>query len=416
MDAANRDDSTMRFQRTVTVSLVGTAAKQILAVLLLAEAVFLAESLTGLLEQVLRNGGKLIHVGYALGLTAPEIFDFALPLAIVIGLYVALYSAREDREIVVLSAAGVSWSYIPRVAVAVGIAGFIASLLVSGYFNPWMAFAKRALLFDLKAQYIFQAIAEPGREDAIQTIQGRTFISLNGEEDGEIRRRLFVHQPGDPEGWRVTQADGWGLDGPDEEGRYSLGLGQVKAYDFREQAVSGEALLSEGKGPNLRTLPGTVAPSVPALPLMRINEVSLPVRLDNILQMIPRRLVAAEWTFSDAVGAGEALLEAAPEAVRRRAGEILARALLCLFAPLMAVAAVILSRGGASRFLALPAACGALLTVDTASRAMLGQIAESGLDHLFIAAGAMSLCLCALLLLFAFARKERLVIPAGQRA
>ncbi|MBA5778738.1 LptF/LptG family permease [Stappia sp. F7233] len=406
----------MRSQRTVTVSLVGNALKQILAVLLLVEAVFLAESLTGLLEQVLRNGGKLIHVGYALGLTVPEIFDFALPLAIVIGLYITLFSAREDREIVVLSAAGVSWSYIPKVAVTVGIVGFCASLAVSGYFNPWMAFAKRALLFDLKAQYIFQAIAEPGREDAIQTIQGRTFISLNSEKDGEIQRRLFIHQPGEPVGWRVTQAEGWGLNGPDEDGRYSVALGQVRAYDFREQAISGDALLSEGKGPNLRTLPGTLAPTVPALPLMRINEVSLPVRLDNILQMIPRRLVSAEWTFSDVIGAGEALLEAAPEAVRRRAGEILARALLCLFAPLLAVAAVILSRGGASRFFALPGACAVLLTIDTASRAMLGQIAEGGLGLLFAAAGALSLGLCALLLLFAFARNERLVIPAGQRA
>ncbi len=406
----------MRFQKTVTFTLIGSALKQVLAVLVLIEAVFLAESLTGLLEQVLRIGGSLPLVAYALALTAPEIFDFALPLALLIGIYVAFYAAREDREIVVLSAAGVSWSFIPKVALAMGIAGFVASLAVSGYLNPAMAHVKRAMLFELKAAFIFDAISEPGREDAIQTIQGQTFISLASERDGEIFRRLFVHQPGGTSGWRVTQADGWTLDGPDENGKYSLGLGRVVAYDFKDDASTGsEGILSEGRGPNLRHLPETLLPEIPALPLVRVKQVSLPVRLDNILQMIPRALVAAEWTFSDVIGLGERP-DAPEERVRRRAGEMIARALLCLFAPLIALAGLIAARSGAGRFFALPGACAALLTLDTLSRAALGQIAEGGLFTLAGVSTAMTLLLGTVLLGFAFLRSERFVIPVGQRA
>lgn len=406
----------MRFQKTVTVTLIGSALKQVLAVLVLIEAVFLAESLTGLLEQVLRIGGSLPLVAYALVLTTPEIFDFALPLALLIGIYVALYAAREDREIVVLSAAGVSWSFIPRLAVAMGIAGAIASLVVAGYVNPAMSFAKRTLLFELRASFIFDAISDPGREDAIQTIRGQTFISLASEREDGIFRRLFVHQPDEAGGWRVTQADGWTLDGPDESGKYSLGLGRVVAYDFaRDDHIASEGILSEGRGPNLRHLPETLLPEIPALPLVKVKQVSLPVRLDNILQMIPRRLVAAEWTFSDVIGIGEEP-EAPLERIRRKAGEIVARALLCLFAPLFALAALIAARGAAGRFFALPGACAALLALDTMSRAALGQIAEDGLSGLFGVSFVMTSLLGALLLAFAFLRSERFVIPAGQRA
>lgn len=406
----------MRFLNTVTLSFTRGALKQVLLVLLLIEAVFVAESLTGLLETVLRNGGTLLQVALVLALTTPEIFDFALPLALVIGIFVTLNATREDREIVALSAAGLSWSWIPKLAVGIGVAGCVVSLLVSGWLSPVMAFQKRALIFDLKAQFIFNRITEPGREDAVQTLQGKTFISINEETVDGVNRHLFVHQPGDPDGWRVTQAQGWSLNGPDSDGRYSLDLGKVVAHDFNEgEAAEGRSILDNGRGPNLRALTGELFPKVPVLPSVRVGELSLPVTLDNILQRAPRDRISKEWTYPDVIGLGREL-SAPREKVLKRAGQMTSRALLCFFAPLVAIAALAFARNGLSRYLALPLGCATLLVIDTVSRASLEQIAQNGLPALALASAAMVVGLAAALLMIAAANSSRLVIPAGQRA
>ncbi|MXN64642.1 LptF/LptG family permease [Stappia sp. GBMRC 2046] len=406
----------MRFLNTVTLSVALGALRQVVIVLLLIEAVFVAESLTGLLETVLRNGGTLLQVTLVLALTTPEIFDFALPLAMVIGIFVTLNTTREDREIVALSAAGFSWNWIPKLAVGMGIAGCLVSLLVSGWINPVMAFQKRIMIFDLKAQFIFNRITEPGREDAIQTIKGKTFIALNEETENGIDRHLFIHQPSQPDIWRITQAQGWSLNGPDDGGRYSLDLGKVVAHDFNKgQAAEGGSILDNGRGPNLRALAGELFPSIPALPSVRVGELSLPVTLDNILQRAPRELISREWTYPDVLGLGRAL-SAPRDKVLKRAGQMTSRALLCFFAPLVAIAALVFSRSGLLRYLALPLGCATLLVIDTVSRASLESIAQNGLLPLGLASAVMVVGVSGGLLALAAANSSRLVIPAGQRA
>ena len=98
----------MRVWSLATRSLFLRVLAKVLIVLVTIEVVFLAEELTGILEQVLGNGGDVLSAVFILLLSSPEIFDFALALACVIGGYFAFVAAREEREMVALSAAGVS--------------------------------------------------------------------------------------------------------------------------------------------------------------------------------------------------------------------------------------------------------------------------------------------------------------------
>lgn len=213
------------------------------------EIVFLAEKATGVLEEVLGNGGRVPSALLILLMTSPEIFDFALALACVIGGYFAFSAAREERELVALSAAGVSWQLPLRVALALGIVAGGSSLVVSGFLDPLSRHATRSAVFELKSDLLFRRLTEPSDGTLVETIRGRTFAALSDASVSPPHESLFVHQPGAQGSWRVTQAGNWSLIGPDSDGNYDLGLGRVIAYDFVPVAREGtSSVLSAGGG------------------------------------------------------------------------------------------------------------------------------------------------------------------------
>jgi lipopolysaccharide export system permease protein len=187
----------MRVWSLATRSLFLRVLAKVLIVLVTIEVVFLAEELTGILEQVLGNGGDVMSAVFILLLSSPEIFDFALALACVIGGYFAFVAAREEREMVALSAAGVS-SVLPlKVALVLGLCAFGASLAVSGFVNPLAKNATRTVIFTLKSDLLFRRITEPSEGTLIETIRGKTFAALSDTSVSPPHESLFVHQPGE---------------------------------------------------------------------------------------------------------------------------------------------------------------------------------------------------------------------------
>jgi len=380
------------------------------------EIVFLAEGLTGTLERVLANGGTVPVAVSVLLLTAPEIFDFALALACVIGGCFAFVAAREERELVVLSAAGVSQGLAVRVALAVGVVAFAASLLVSGFLDPLSRSVNRTVIFDLKRDLLFRRITEPSEGTLIETIRGKTFAALSDTSVAPPHESLFVHQPGEDGSWRVTQAGDWQLIGPDADGSYNLGLGRVIAYDFiRVDGTRDRGVLQGGRGPNLRALADPDIAGVPRLPQVKVENVSVPVSLENVLRHVPRDEVAEEWTLMEALEPRRAADPAGREA-REIAGERAARALVVFLAPLLALLACTFAGGGLGRYFALPLACTALLALDVVARALLGELAVAA--PLAMAgvgvAGAAALALT--LMLAITARAATLLRPVTERA
>lgn len=390
---------------------------KILIVLATIEVVFLAEKATGVLEEVLGNGGSLAAAGLILVMTAPEIFDFALALACVIGGYFAFVAAREERELVALSAAGISWRLPLRVALLVGAGAAATSLLVSGYADPLARHATRALVFELKRDLLFRRITEPSGGTLVEAIRGRTFAALSDTSVSPPHESLFVHQPGENGLWRVTQAGNWTLIGPDEEGTYGLGLGRVISYDFVPVEAAGAAsVLNAGRGPNLMALGAGDIAAVPMLPRVQVENVSLPVNLDNILQFARRADMAREWTLGEALQRGSGSGETGLSALRM-AGERSARAVAAFLAPLLALLACSLAGGDRAGFAALPLACAGLLAFDVVLRGVLADIAvASGAGAMLGMALGVALAAAAGLSAGLGRRSPSLLRPVNERA
>lgn len=389
--------------RLVTPRLVKLA----LAALLLVEGVFLAESLQTLLETVIRYGGSTVDVLGILLLTAPEIFDFALPLALLIGTYAALVTAREDGEFVISSSAGIPWKRIPGFVIVAGVAGFAVSLAFAGFIGPQAATAKRLWLFDLQARQVRQQITEPGQRDELHGYQGWTFIATAAREAGELRGRLFVRHPDEAGGRRITQADDWDVHGPDAEGSFAVVFKQVTDYALDNPPAVGTR-------PRVGTDPAVEAAT--QVTAISADSAAMPIRLEKIISEVDRLRQDNEAGFAELVAqlTGRAV-QADPD-LQRRAAELFGRAILCPIACLFALLAVLHARAGLARYAALPLAGTGMLAFDTVSRALLGIAAPSGLVML-VAAGSLLFALAALpLLALVFGHGEKMIVPADSRA
>lgn len=381
------------------------------------EIVFLAEKATGVLEEVLGNGGRVPSALLILLMTSPEIFDFALALACVIGGYFAFSAAREERELVALSAAGVSWQLPLRVALALGIVAGGSSLVVSGFLDPLSRHATRSAVFELKSDLLFRRLTEPSDGTLVETIRGRTFAALSDASVSPPHESLFVHQPGAQGSWRVTQAGNWSLIGPDSDGNYDLGLGRVIAYDFVPVAREGtSSVLSAGRGPNLLALGAGDMASVPMLPRVKVENVSMPVSLDNILRFAKRSDIAREWTLAETLERGRDSGTTGAEALEI-AGERSARAVTAFVAPMVALVACALAAGGLAGFIALPLSCAGLLVLDVVLRALLADVAvEQGGAAMLLTGGLVGVGVVLLLGVGLGRRAPALLRPVNERA
>lgn len=402
----------MRLAGTMSQLLAGRVAKQVLLGLAVIEGIFLAESLTGILERVLRYGGSTLDALGVLFLTSPEIFDFALPLAILVGVYFSLNASREDGEFIVCSAAGIPWLRIPGFVAVVGAAGFALCLVFAGYVSPLAATLKRAVIYDLQVRQIRQQISDSSPRDTIETYGGRTFIATSETAGGKRLGQLFVHHPVEDGQFRITQTRDWSVAGPDQHGSFLLTFDSVLDYVF--PASFGQPP-SDKDARTAQTPPGQPSSDQPGLTAIRAESVTLPVNLNQIIDEVDRLRQRGEFNLSEALGAVLTPAVSGPE-VQRRAGEILGRAILCPIAALFALAALAHAGRGWRRYAALPLATVGVLAFDTASRAMLGIAAQSGAMSLLFAALGLLLAGALPALALIVATGEKIIRPTEGRA
>jgi lipopolysaccharide export system permease protein len=110
---------------------------QVALVLLLIESIFVAEQLiSGLLEEVLKIGASLGKTLALMAAMLPQVFELALPTAILIAVYRVSLSLREDREFLMLSSLGIPPHGLIRLVIRIGIIAQIAAIAVGGFIDP----------------------------------------------------------------------------------------------------------------------------------------------------------------------------------------------------------------------------------------------------------------------------------------
>ncbi|MCG6902393.1 MAG: LptF/LptG family permease [Rhodobacter sp.] len=381
--------------------LAGRTLWLLLGLLALIEAIFLAESFTTLMEIVIGNGGTMLDTALLLVLKSPQIIDFALPLAVLVGLYFAIIGAREDNEFIVCAAAGVSWTQIPRFALKIGAIAFAVSIVFAGYLTPMARYSERLAIHALESRRALEEITTPEPKNSLRRIEQRTIIATPPTTPDAERGNLFIFEPDTGAGWRVSQADDWTVEGPDQKGAYSILMKSFRDYAGRRQDDANRDQGLRGQIQSTR---------------MTVRSLALDFRLDSVISAVDdtrRRNERMLVSWTDIANAARGTSKAA--LVDRRLAQVLARALLCLFAALVAVAAAAWSGTPSGRFLALPAATVAVLGGDIAARAVLGDAAAAGAAQFWPVLGVVIAVGAAIPLVYVAWRREGMIAPGRSR-
>lgn len=335
---------------------------RLLLLLLVIEAIFLAESFTTLMEHALRLGGGPLDVAHLLGFKVPEILDLALAMSLLIATYFATQDARNRGELMILATAGVHWGRVVGFVLIFGLIGGALSFANAGLILPSAKFGERLALAELRKDYVLTRIQEGGSETTQQTLGDTTFIatpSATGTDDINDRGHLFVFQPEVNSGWRAANSESWQVTEPDVSDTHKITLKQLNV-------VEGPYLTS-GNAPR-------------PLNSFSTKSADFAFSMSDALPVTDSKRSAAEKLLS--------LTGSESGQITR----LLSRALMVPMAGLLALAALVAGGGGPLRFVALPLAALVMMMSDVASGALLSGLASS-LPTMFICAAAACLYL-----------------------
>ena len=366
-------------------------ALQLLLILLFVEAILLAEKLNDVLRAALDRQAHFSDIALLLLFTAPAVFDLALPLALMIAVYRVVLRRREDRELLVLSSAGIGSTRFVWWAMSIGLAAQLVSLVVSGAIEPRAKFAERSVLFGAQYDALRGGIAS-----GQFYFFGKNAVYASRQDQKSSDRPLFIYQSdvNANNSDRVIDANHARLVGPDRDGNLTLLLRDFTTLDYGFDKSDGHWVVQSGS--------------------TRIGQYDQELSLDQLLRFQPRGSSVGERTSVELVKASLASGRADTANVTE-AGRRFARSLLCLIAPLIAGLALAFTNQ-ATRSLALPAACGVLMSFDLAAATLVENQARAGLIAVVVMLLVAASVVVGALMYQLITRQHTIVIPALARA
>lgn len=384
----------MKFLGSFTTLYAGVFFKRVFVmiaiVMTLFEAVFLAERFPMVFRSVLEHNAALSDAGKIFLCNSTQVFDLALAIAVLIAVYWTILAMREDRELLVLFAGGTGPFQILTLVLTIAVGGQILSLTVSGILDPAARYAQRAILFEAE----FKALSTGINTGQFYHFPNRVAFApakakkANGGPTPT--RSLFVYEDMGAGKFRVVTADHAGMRGPDRKGNVLIELGGFTLYTFSPDANGG---------------PGRVS-----LASIQASDVSQPMTLDQLLKFEKRGTFQEELTLVDQIvsGAGDASKRHRQD--MQLLGERLARSLLCLLAPLMALAAIVLT-SRLTNYFVLPLACMALMALNVTSAWLIRAITPTTPLGAFAVPTLLAIVFAAILIRVIFRNQGKLAQP-----
>ncbi len=357
------------------------ALRTILALFVLIQAIFLTDKFTSQLEAVVRNGGNALDFATIMLLWTPQVVDFALPIVMFLGLYLAINGARADNELMICAAAGECWNKVPRLALIFGSVGLCLSLLFSGLLTPLSSYVLRLSFYEMAATQLLRQLDTPGERVQVRRIEDRVVIAT--PPDAGERGGLFIFAS-DPTGaaWRVGKAVNWEVVQTDGPLGYQLRLEGCQEYRS-SPPTRPDAPGTELDAP-LLPVPPALTSGPPGLDMARItvSRIMLDFHPEDLVRARDETRRFGERLLFQSGGPleGVRVLEDGTEvpSPTRHFGEMMARALMSLVAAGLAVAAAGLSATRQGKYLGLPLGLFLVMMGDIGSRTLLGDAAELG--------------------------------------
>ncbi|WP_132012081.1 LptF/LptG family permease [Acetobacter aceti] len=315
-------------------------------IMLLIEALFLSERFPMVFRDVLRNHAGLREACLIFFLTAPQIFDLALPIACLVAVYRAVLQMREGREFLVMGAAGMGPSGLLAPCASLAFAAAIMSFLVAGIVNPLALYAQRVVLFNAESLALTGGAAT-GQFYILK--KGVVFAPAAHEKTvfpGQ-KRHLFIYEPRGDSCVKIVLAGSARSTGRETGGILPLFFDNVswRIFDIERNAVTSAFCPAEAES---------------------FITADRRIRLADLLSFEPRGFDGSELTSPELLYASAGSEPPDLTGQNRILAGRLGRMLLCMIAPALACAAVCLSSRH-MQYVALPLACGGLMLLDLSS-------------------------------------------------
>jgi len=356
-------------------------ATRAFAVIVLVEAIFLAEHFTWVFRDAVRHEADLAGIALVLFCTSTEIFDLALAVAILMASYLTLLRMRENREILVLFGSGLGPYQLAVLILIVALAGQVVSTIGSGLADPLSRYAQRSILFSSELRslkkgvaknefyyfpsYVAYAMDHVVGGAAPPLAQGDVpVIDASGPPPTPKGRdrTLFVYQQVGPHTSRVVTAAQARLDGPDMTGKIVLNLNDFTSHTFADAHPMPSANDATRADPlKCKNCTEILKDSPPVS--MQVRDMSQLMMVDQLLPFTARTSNTAEQTIFEQLFVPDYHDKDARAAQMRLLAERFSRSLLSFLAPLMALLGVALTNR-MTNWLALPLSCLALMSVN----------------------------------------------------
>ena len=407
-------------------------AGQVFAIVVLIEAIFLAEHFTWVFRDAVRHEAGLFDIALVLACSSTGIFDLALAIAVLMAAYVTLLRMREGRELLVLFASGLGPYQLGALILAVALVAQIVCITGSGVVDPLSRYAQRSILFSTELRSLKKGIAKDefyyfpsyvayatdqaasGGDLPALTASlpgGPIIIDARGAPPPVNDRTLFVYQQIAPHASRVVTAAQARLDGPNTAGKVILNLGDFTSHTFADAHPLGGSNVRPPRPGQVRCIDCLDDLSGVPRVTMKVRDMSQLMMVDQLLPFGARGSDAAEQTvFEQLVGGNRA-----SGAQMRLLAERFARSLLSALAPLIALAALCLTSRLTNWFV-LPLACLALMSVDLVCEWLITAVSPLGVAGAIIPPMLLFLGVAALALTIVIRRQRDLVRPQLARS
>ena len=391
------------------------------AIIILIEAIFLAEHFTWVFRDAVRHDANLFDISLVLACTGTGIFDLALATAVLIAAYMTLLRMRENREFLALFASGLGPYQVGALVLVVSFAAFLTGIAGGGIVDPISRYAQRSILFSTELQslkkglargefynfpnYVVYAADHPARPQMADV----NVIDASGTPP-PINRTLFIYQQIAPHTSRVITAAQASLSGPDPSGRVILDLNDFSSHTFADaHPLVG---ISRAETSNAAIL--SALKEVPQIS-MHVRDMSRLMMMNQLLPFGTRGSDGAEQTIFEQLAKANSATPALRAAQMQLLAERFGRGLLSFLAPLLALAAVSLTTPRSNWF-ALPAVCLALMSVNLGSEALITLVSPMGVATALLPPLLLALGVAGLSGWIAVRRQGELVRPQLARA
>jgi lipopolysaccharide export LptBFGC system permease protein LptF len=397
-------------------------AKFTLAVVILVEAIFLAEHFTWVFRDAVRHDANLLDISLVLLCTGTGIFDLALALAVLVAAYMTLLRMRENREFLALFASGLGPYQLGALVLIASCAALVTGIAGAGIVDPLSRYAQRSILFGTELQSMKKGLTRgefyyfpdyvvyvTDHAPRVPDLPAANVIDARGS--AAANRAMFVYQQIAPHVSRVVTAAQAKLDGPDRKGQIVLELNNFSSHVFADAhpLVGISSAENRGDAAILDDLKGIPHVS------MHVRDMSQLMMVDQLLPFGTRGSDAAEQTIFEQLAEKGSKTPDLRATQMRLLAERFSRSLLSFLAPLLALAAISLTSNRTNWF-ALPLACLALMSVNLACEWLITLVAPQGVAAALLPPFLLCALLAALFAALTIARQSDLVRPQLGRA